>query len=260
MFSCVVATEVKAWSGDANWLGVTELWVTKLTGFLGGGLAEGAFTPANWVSAPRQQRAFPHAWGRITCLYHFPQAPQSKTILQYLLKVPNFDHILSIFAAKAELLFDLYTRYCPDRLLCENALWAKGTTAASHHQRAAPVSQYHCHTKCGSTQSRVCQCNSTPPIELLFTRHYWATLKYISIYQNFTFQTTPSYLDKKLNIRISVFSGHDAWLCCFFSLFPKNYRPFLLLGGLHPPEKIDLKCNVFSDMFAFCGQQSLIVS
>lgn len=41
--------------GDASRPSVSELSVTELTGFLGGGLAEAAFTPANWVSATRQQ-------------------------------------------------------------------------------------------------------------------------------------------------------------------------------------------------------------
>lgn len=83
---------------------------------------------------------------------------------------------------------------------------------------------------------------------------HWKSCSYtVSVcHQNFTFQTTVtttlslSYLDKKFDIRVSVltnFSGHDAWLCChlvslvgIFVCF-LNYSPFLILGGLHPPEK-----------------------
>lgn len=215
MFSCVVATDVKAWSGDANRLGVTEHWVTKLTGFLGGELAEAAFTPANWVSAR----------GRITCLEHFPQVPQSKTILQYLLKVPNVDYISSIFELKAELLFDLYTRYCPDRLLSYGLMVPQQLLTISMQL------QYPSITVIPSVgqHSAVCASVTLPLLLSYFSQdtielHQIKTCSYITIYQNFTFQTTLSYLDKKLNIRISVlknFSGHDAWLCCFFSLCPK---------------------------------------
>lgn len=92
---------------------------------------------------------------------------------------------------------------------------------------------------------------------LLHWKSCWYTVSIfhpnLTLENTITIVLSLSYLDKKLDIRVSVLtvSGHDAWfwLSPWFFFFFLNYSPLLILGGLHPPEK-KMKNNpdIFSEI------------
>lgn len=116
---------------------------------------------------------------------------------------------------------------------------------------------YRCHGDPGSASWRVCHCNSTSaiPLQQLSNRHTSAparkillTFAFVSIFrQIFNFQTTRASVCT-LTFTKSSISGSLSWpalvdmtpgsrLLRLFLIGFLNYGPFLILGGLHPPEK-----------------------